>query len=281
MYKSMYRRDFLSFIGAAAVSCVGVASLSGCSGSASKKSDEYGTRTVRVSTGGEGEPYSFIDSNGTWTGLCADLWNRVGEITGWTIETVDSGSADAALSDLMSGKADVAANGFSITEKRLQLYLACDPLFADAQVVAVKSDSNVESLEELRGGVVGVVVGQATQATLGGIAANYGWNVKDYSAAVDAGKDCAQGAISAYADTIINVLDVQRTQGIQLKTLSEAIGGSNITWFTLSSNKDLRDSLNKVIKVMLEDGSLSELTTKWFNGDLTGYISDKWPKANK
>ena len=67
----------------------------------------------------------------------------------------------------------------------------------------------------------------------------------------------------------------------EVRIVGDALGGSNVAWFMLNNNKDLRDAVNKAIKVMHEDGSLSELCLKWFKMDLTGYISDKWPIATK
>lgn len=274
----MYRRDFVKLGVTAAAACLGASALSGCAGTATK---EYGERTVRVATGGTGEPYSFIDSKGTWTGFCADAWSRVKEITGWTIETVNSYSADSALSDVLAGSADVAANGFYITSKRLEIYLACDPLFADVQVVAVKSDSGYEKLEDLRGKTIGVTTGTEAQQTANALAATYGWTVSPYSNITAGVKDCAAGTIDGYLDTAIDIRGAEQTQGTQLTFVGDALAGSNVAWFLTTKETELRDELNKVIAKMHEDGSLSELCTKWFGEDLTGYSTDPYPKASR
>ena len=112
----------------AATMMVSLAACSSEEGSGDKDTaggeNEDGTRTVVVGTNGSGEPYSLVADDGTWTGVEAELWAEVGERTGWEIEVKQVGDAASLFGELDTGRVDVAANCFAITEARLENYLA-------------------------------------------------------------------------------------------------------------------------------------------------------------
>ncbi len=295
----MDRRNFVKLAGSALV-VAGMAALSGCgeSGStaeeqkstsssetasteASTSTDNSETRTVKVATTGSGEPYSLVDADGKWTGMEADMWAEVESRLGWTVEMSAVGDTSSVFGELTAGRADVAANCYAITEARLETYIACDPIYGDAQVVIVQPDSSYKTLEDLRGCTIGVTSGQAAQNTIEELAPTYDWNVVTYEESNAGFQDCALGRVDAYANTVTNIEKAEAAQGLEFRMLEEKLFGNNVSWFLMPEQTELRDELNKVIADMLEDGTLSELTTKWFLEDMTSYISDEWLKADK
>lgn len=298
----MDRRNFVKLAGSALV-VAGMAALTGCgetssttesekaasttessasTEAASTSSDQKAaTRTVKVATTGSGEPYSLVDADGKWTGMEADLWAEVESRLGWTVEMSAVGDTSSVFGELTAGRADVAANCYAITEARLETYIACDPIYGDAQVVIVQPDSSYKTLEDLRGCKMGVTSGQAAQNTIEELAPTYDWEVVTYEESNAGFQDCALGRVDAYANTVTNIEKAESAQGLEFRMLDEKLFGNNVSWFLMPEQSELRDELNKVIADMLEDGTLSELTTKWFLEDMTAYISDEWLKADK
>ena len=193
------------------------------------------TRKVIVGTTGTGEPYTYVADDGTWTGVEAELWGEVEKRTGWNIEMKQVADMASLFGELNTGRVDVAANCFAITETRLKNYLASIPIYADAQVIIVKPESKYKTFEDLRGQTMGVTAGQAAQTTVENMAPEYDWKVITYEDSPQGFLDCANGRIESY-----------------------------------------RDELNKVLREMHKDGTLSRITTKWFYDDLTKLISDQW-----
>lgn len=295
----MDRRNFVKLAGSALV-VAGMAALTGCgeSGSTtesekttssteaastdtSASSESSETRTVKVATTGSGEPYSLVDADGKWTGMEADMWAEIESRLGWTVEMSAVGDTSSVFGELTAGRADVAANCYAITEARLETYIACDPIYGDAQVVIVQPDSSYKTLEDLRGCTMGVTSGQAAQNTIEELAPTYDWNVVTYEESNAGFQDCALGRVDAYANTVTNIEKAEAAQGLEFRMLDEKLFGNNVSWFLMPEQTELRDELNKVIADMHEDGTLSELTKKWFLEDMTSYISDEWVKADK
>lgn len=294
----MDRRNFVKLAGSALV-VAGMAALTGCGESGSTAESEKATstetattetsastessetRTVKVATTGSGEPYSLVDADGKWTGMEADMWAEVESRLGWKVEMSAVGDTSSVFGELTAGRADVAANCYAITEARLETYIACDPIYGDAQVVIVQPDSSYKTLEDLRGCTMGVTSGQAAQNTIEELAPTYDWDVVTYEESNAGFQDCALGRVDAYANTVTNIEKAEAAQGLEFRMLDEKLFGNNVSWFLMPEQTELRDELNKVIAEMHEDGTLSELTKKWFLEDMTTYISDEWVKADK
>lgn len=236
------------------------------------------TRKVIVGTTGTGEPYTYVADDGTWTGVEAELWAEVEKRTGWDIEMKQVADMASLFGELNTGRVDVAANCFAITETRLKNYLASIPIYADAQVIIVKPESKYKTFEDLRGQTMGVTAGQAAQTTVENMAPEYNWKVITYEDSPQGFLDCANGRIESYANTVTNIEKAQKAQGLKFRMLEQKLFGNNVGWWYAKNEKgeELRDELNKVLREMHKDGTLSRITTKWFYDDLTKLISDQW-----
>lgn len=260
-------------------------SMAGCSGSDASTDSTNGdsAKTVIVGTAGTGEPYSVVSDSGEWTGVEADLWSEVANHTGWTIEMKQVADMSSLFGELGSGRVDVAANCFAITQQRLDTYLASDPLYGDAQVIIVQPDSSYQTLEDLRGKTIGVTAGQASQTTVESMASAYDWNVVTYEDSNAGFQDTSLGRIDCYANTVTNIEKAEKAQGLSFRMLDEKLFGNNVGWWFQDdeAGAQLRDDLNVVIADMQADGTLSQIMTKWFGEDMTQYISNDYLTATK
>lgn len=247
----------------------------------SSTEENNGARTVIVGTTGTGEPYSKVSDDGVWTGVEAELWAEVAKRTGWNIEMKQVADMASLFGELDTGRVEVAANCFAITEARLENYVASDPLYADAQVIIVKPDSEYQTFEDLRGCTIGVTAGQASQTTVETMAPEYDWEVITYEDSNAGFQDCALGRVDAYANTVTNIEKAERAQGLEFRQLEEKLFGNNVGWWFADTEEGiaLRDEVNKVLAEMKEDGVVSEIITKWFYEDLTALVSDEWLTA--
>ena len=243
----------------------------------------YGERTVVVGTRGGGEPYSYLQDDGTWTGVEAELWAEVEKRTGWTIEVKQAADMSALFGELDSGRIDVVANCAAITESRLENHIASDPIYADAQVIIVQPDSKYYTFEDLRGCTMGVQAGQAAQDTVEKMAEQYGWEVIPYESGAAGYQDCNLGRIDSFAGTVTSIEKTERTQNMEFRMLEEKLFGNNVGWWfrTDDESRELRDQLNKVLAEMQEDGTTPAIIEKWFYEDLTQLVSDQWLTSDR
>ena len=142
---------------AAAALCLGAALLAGCSGSndAADNAADNGAAanpdatTLIVGLDNAYPPYGFIGDDGNLTGFDIDLATEVAARNGWNLEleAIDWDAKDALLNQ---GTINCIWNGFTM-EGREADYTFSKPYMHNEQVVVVKKDSGISSLDDLAG----------------------------------------------------------------------------------------------------------------------------------
>lgn len=233
---------------------------------------------IVVGTLGTGEPYSEISEDGTWKGFEADVWSEVEKRSGMAVELKQASDTDTIFEQLKNGEIDVAANCFAITQTRLEEYIASGPLYADVYVVAVGKDSKYESLQDLRKCTVGFVEGQIPDKALEALSGKYEWNIKTCENDEAGLQEFKDKKIDAYAGRMIQIKKLEKNLKLNLKVMESPIYGSHVGWFfnNTENGAKLRDELNEYLADMQKDGTLSEISEKWFGEDMTKFISTQW-----
>ncbi len=157
------------FAAAVALS-LGVMLLAGCSnsGDASKEASSASgsAEATKLIVGFDNAypPYGFIGDDGKETGFDLDLAAEVAERNGWEFETsaIDWDAKDALLNQ---GSITCIWNGFTM-EGRETDYTFSEPYMLNEQVVVVKKDSGIDSLEGLAGKTVITQVDSAALTVL-------------------------------------------------------------------------------------------------------------------
>ncbi len=270
------------------VATMTAASLVGC-GSSSKSddsstkaestvastSDETEIDKVTVVTAGTGEPYSLLSDDGkTWTGIDAEMWAEIEKRTGWEVE-VKQAAFDSLWGELDTERADVAANCFAVKEERTDKYNATIPYYGDAQCVIVNSDSDYETLDDLKGKTIGCTNGQAAQTIIEGLAEEKGFTVKLYEDSAIGMNDLSLGRIDAYANTTTNVnAFTHNHEEADFRFFDEDLMANNVAYFLPKTERGeaIKEKLDEVIQDMLDDGTVAEITEKWMYADMTQLI---------
>ena len=109
-------------------------------------------------------PYGYKADDGSYVGFDLDLAQEVCDRNGWTLEKqpIDWDSKDMELD---SGTIDCIWNGFTMNGRE-DAYTWTEPYVDNSQVVVVKEDSDIKSLEDLAGKVVDVQADSSALATL-------------------------------------------------------------------------------------------------------------------
>lgn len=239
-------------------------------------SSEEGT-TVNVATAGTGPPYSHIDTEGNWTGTEADIWSEISERTGWNINVQRVGNSSSALGQLDSGRSNVAANNYALTEERAQNYIYTTPLYADANTVAVQSGNDeINTLDDLEGKTIGVMAGQAADIPLTEMADEVGFEVIRFETTTDTFQQLAIDRVDAAAGPRSLLNEYNERTGADFKILEENLTATPIVYFLSDTeeNTQLRDELNTVIEEMIADGTIGQITEEWLYTDMTQNLED-------
>ena len=108
--------------------------------------------TFIVGFDAEFPPYGYKDDSGNYVGFDLDLAKEVCERNNWTFKAqpIDWDAKDAELD---SGSIDCIWNGFTINGREND-YTWSEPYIDNKQVIVVKSDSGIKSLDDLAGKTV-------------------------------------------------------------------------------------------------------------------------------
>ncbi len=210
-------------------------------------------------------PYGFSVGRGEYMGFDLDLAQEVCNRNNWTLvkQPIDWGAKD---SELNSGAIDCIWNGFSINGREND-YTWSNPYINNKQVFVVKSDSNINSLADLKGKNVEVQKGSSVSSALKGdnktLADTFGRMVEvaDYNSAIldlKVGHCDAVILDSGVAQYQVNSGNNSGLKIINVTVLSEQYG----IGFKLG-NTQLKDQVQKTLDEMYADGTVSKIAENY------------------
>lgn len=188
------KKKFTWIVALAAALCMSMLLVAGCSSDASDDSTSEEATTLVVGFDSGYPPYGYVADDGSYAGLDLDLAAEVAERNGWELELVpiDWDAKDALIND---GSITCIWNGFTY-EGREDQYSWSDPYMLNAQVIVVKADSGITSLEDLAGKAVMTQVESAALDVLEG---------EDYADVVATFADGQVQTIATYNDAFMQL----------------------------------------------------------------------------
>ena len=210
-------------------------------------------------------PFEYTDENGEFVGIDVDIIKAVAANQGFNIE-IQSLGWDAAVTAVQAGQADALLAGASITKERKDSgWIFSDSYYDSYQVFAVKADSGIESLDDLKGKTIAV-----KNATAG---ANYAEELKDkYGFKIDTYEDSPtmyQAVVLGQADACVEdkpiMADNIKTGGLDL-TIVESTASEVAPYGMAIMNKDnqeLLDMFNKGLQEIKDNGTYDEILNKY------------------
>lgn len=110
---------------------------------------------LTMSTNAAFPPYEMTDDNGNIVGIDVDVANAIAEKLGLELQ-VDDMDFDAALLAVQNGKSDIVMAGVTVTEDRQLVMDFTNSYATGIQVVIVPEDSDIASLDDMSGKLIGV-----------------------------------------------------------------------------------------------------------------------------
>ena len=241
--------------------------LTGCG---SKGSD----KTFTVGFDAEFPPYGYRDDNGEYVGFDLDLAAEVCKRQGWELvkQPIDWDAKDMELS---SGAIDCIWNGFTMNGRE-DAYTWTEPYVDNSQVFVVAAASGVQNKEELADKVVAVQKDSSALAALNDEENTDNIALRDsfaqlieYADYNTAFMDLEQGAVDAIAmDVIVAGYQIQQ-RNADFKILDDSLSEEEYGVGFKKGNTELRDKVQSTLEEMAEDGTLQEVSEKWFSKDVT------------
>lgn len=103
---------------------------------------------LHMSTNATFPPYEMTTDDGGFEGIDVEVAQAIADKLGLEL-VVDDMGFDAALTALQTGQSDIAMAGITVTDERLEVMDFSDSYATGVQVVIVKEDSPIQSLDDL------------------------------------------------------------------------------------------------------------------------------------
>ena len=214
-------------------------------------------------------PMGFVGDDGEYTGFDLELAQEVAKRLGLEYKAQPI-AWDSKDMELESGNIDCIWNGFTMTGREDD-YTWTEPYMANQQVFVVANDSDINSQADLAGKIVEVQADSSAEAALKEapeLTATFKelLTTADYNTAF---MDLEQGAVDAIAmDVIVAGYQIQQ-RNADFKILDDSLSEEEYGVGFKKGNTELRDKVQSTQEEMAEDGTLQEVSEKWFSKDVT------------
>ncbi|MFM8888517.1 MAG: ABC transporter substrate-binding protein [Solirubrobacterales bacterium] len=196
-----------------------------------------------------------------YKGFDIDIVREIAKDMGLKLKIQDTGF-DTIFTDVAQGKFDMVASASTITPERQQTVNFSDPYYEAEQALLVPPDSDISTVEDLSGKIVG-----AQDGTTGEAYANDETDASEVRgfpngpAAIDAVKAGQVDATIIDQPVAQDALDKGQT-GFDIATLIPT--GELYGFAFAKKNTALLDKVNEIVQKMKEDGRLDAVYQKYF-----------------
>ncbi|PQZ96380.1 polar amino acid ABC transporter substrate-binding protein [Arthrobacter sp. MYb227] len=222
---------------------------------------------LKIGTEGTYKPFSFHEGGtGPLTGFDVEIATAVASKLGVEAKFEET-QWDGIFAGLQAGRFDTIFNQVSITPERKDKYLLSTPYTVSTGVIVTKSDNtDITSFADLKG-----------KTTAQSLTSNWNTMAKDAGANVQAVEGWAQavtlvkqGRVDATINDKLTYLDSQKTKNDPgIKIAVETTEKSESAAAFRTGSEDLVKAVDSALKELSADGTLAQISEKYFGADVT------------
>ncbi len=255
-----------SLIAIASLLVVGVLFLSGCQSQESEKAQGSTKNVLRVGTEGTYSPFSFRDEKDQLTGYDVDVAKAVAKKINYKIKFVEA-PWDSMLAAFDAKKSDVIFNQVSVIPERKEKYLFSTPYSVSHPALIVNKDNDeIKDFADLKG----KTSAQSLTSNYAQMAEELGAEISSvdgFSKAVELVGDNRADATLNDDVTYYDYLNQKPNAPIKIvKTSDEA---TEVAAMFHKGDEKLVEKVDKAIKELEADGTLTKLSEKYFKKDIS------------
>lgn len=198
-------------------------------------------------------PYEYYE-DGEIVGVDIDIAKEIAKELGKELIIKDV-AFDSIIHEIKTGKSDFGAAGISYSEERAEQVMFSIDYAESKQVVLVKNNSNITDKNDIKNKKIAVQLGSVADTY---VTEKYKKaeiiRQKKYLATI---QDLEDGKVDCVVMDELPAQEILKTKE-NLKILPGYLVKDSYGIIVKKNNKDLIETINKVIKRMQEDGSLEE-----------------------
>ena len=281
----MKRRTFISLM--SVMAAAGVLTLAGCSSNSGSSAAASGAASSAASTGaadqlasiqangklvvaleGAWQPWSYHDESDTLVGYDVEVSRAIAEKLGVEPEYVES-DWDSLFAGLDAGRYDIVCNGVEVTDERAKTYDFTEPYGYIHTALAVRKDNeDITSFEDLKG----KTTANSLASTYMELAESYGATVQGIDTLEETIQLLTAGRIDATLNADVSFYDylnVHPDADFKLVAQTEDASHVAIPLRKGDASATLLEAINTAIDDLRADGTLKELSEKYFGQDIS------------
>ena len=222
--------------------------------------------TLKMGTNAAFPPYEYYDDEtGEIVGIDAEVAAAICEKLGYDLEIVDM-NFDAIINAVDTGKVDFGMAGMTVTEDRLQSVDFTSSYATGIQVIIVREDSEITSVDDLfadgANHVIGVQMGTTGDIYCSDEIEDAGLgSIQRYNN----GADATLALVSGKVDCV--VIDnepaknfVAANEGLKILDTEYAVEDYAIA---LAKNSPLTEQINAALEELIADGTVQAIVNKY------------------
>ncbi|MEH7886240.1 transporter substrate-binding domain-containing protein [Bacillus sp. JJ1609] len=239
-------------------------SLSAC---AEKEQLDDGTELVDkdeliFTASGEFKPFSYLKDDLTMTGFDIEVGEALAKEMG--LKPVQKRMKFKGIVEgVKTGRADIAVASHTINPQRSKHVLFSTPYYYSGPQIFVRPDSNIKTVDDLKGKEVAVAKG----STYADTASKYTSNIKMYDSDITALKALSTGRHDAVITDFVTGKSAAK-EGFDIEG-RQLIERSEQAVVVPKDNPKLLKRVNEALENLRKDGTLSKISQKYFGEDIT------------
>ena len=223
---------------------------------------------ITVAMEGTWAPWTYHDESDALVGFDVEVAKYIADYIGVDVK-YEEGEWDGLLAGLETGRYDMMVNGVDWTEERAQKYDFSEPYcYIRTALITKKGNEEIKTFEDLKG-----------KKTCNSTNSTYMLLAEEYGAEVD-GVETLDGTLemvlAGRADATLNAevsfydyMGVHPDAELQVVALTEEANNVCIPMVKGEGTATLAAAVNEAIAAAREDGTLAELSMKYFGVDIS------------
>ena len=214
-------------------------------------------------------PYEMTTDDGDYEGIDVEIAGAIADKLGLEL-VIDNKDFDAALLAVQGGEAaDMVMAGVTVTDERKAVMDFTDSYASGVQVVIVPEDSDIASIDDMQGKMIGVQRGTTGDLYCSDTVENGGFGEENVTPYPD-GLTAVQALNNGQVDCV--VIDNAPAQEFVaanpgLKILDTEYANEDYAIGVAKGNTQLLDALNTAIAELKADGTIQAILDKYISAE--------------
>ena len=222
-----------------------------------------------MSTNAQFPPYEMVADNGSFEGIDVEVAQAIADKLGLEL-VVDDMDFDAALLAAQNGQSDIVMAGVTVNAERQQVMEFSDSYATGVQVVIVKEDSPIQSVDDLANAeMIGCQKATTGYIYCSDTVENGGYG-EDHVTAYDSGATAVMALVNGQVDAV--VIDNEPAKAFVaanpgLKILDTEFAVEDYAIGLKKGNTDLLNAINEAMAELKADGTFQSIVDKYITAE--------------